>query len=199
MGLTRLAACGSAAALLAGALAAPPAAAEGHTRGDPDADMVAVVEGDVSAAPTHREADIRRVVVRHTRRVLLIRTWVRELTLPRHDSSVAVGGYIKVDPSSRPGKGAGWYWNARPMQRRDGAPTVAGAVAVYEPVHQRVGGCFSLDDERAKVRFDYARDRITVTLPRDCLSSASMDARPRWARVSVFTRHSLVPHVLDGA
>jgi hypothetical protein len=199
MGLMRAAACGSVAALLAGVLSVPPAAADRHTRSDPDADMVEVLQGDLSAAPAHREADVHRVVVRHTNRVLMIRTWVRELTRPDHDSSVAVGGYIKVDRSSRPGKGAGWYWNASPLQRRDGSPTMGGKVHVYEPVHGRIGGCSSNDDERAKVRFDYARDRVTVILPRDCLSNASLAARPRWVRVSVFTRHSLVPYVLDGA
>lgn len=107
-------------------------------------------------------ADVRRAVVRHRARVVVVRTRfenLRRIGVQTYDAGIQTrDGAFYTEVTSRPGKRAGRH-------------------ALYdEPGGERIG-CAGFTH-----RIDYANDMITMRVPRSCLD------RPRWVRANIGNR-----------
>jgi len=131
-------------------------------------------------APDDANDDITRVVVRHTKKSIVIRTVFRDLD-PALDQSLSVhlktpdrGWFVDVDRSEvRPGKFKTFFFLSREPtfpdpDEYDPDPPVCGGFAFISADEYCKGRRFSIDLDH---------DVIEVVLPRSCFGS------PRWVRV----------------
>jgi hypothetical protein len=184
----------SGAGLLAAVLVAPPAVADRYIEGDPAGDMVEAPNGtvpepdEVVAAPGHRRLDIRRVFVRHTARVLIIRVVVRALARPEGEGYF-LGGFVQVDRQARPlpDDDDPWQWAVIFDEEhvRHGS-----SLGVYDADFDDVPGCQRGDGDVDAVAH-YNGNWITVSIPRGCLAGGDSPAVPEWVRAAVHVSHGV--------
>jgi len=181
----------SAAGLVAAVLAAQPAVADRYTEGDPARDMVAAPRAAyphaVVPAPGHQRLDIRRVFVRHTARVLIIRVVVRALTRPEGEDYF-LGGFVQVNRQARPSPydDNPWQWavifNEKHVRH-------ASSLGVHDADEDDLPACQRGDGHIDAVAH-YNGNWITVTIPRGCLASGTSPAVLEWVRAAVHCSHS---------
>ena len=182
------------AALLAVVLVAPPAVADRYTESDPAGDMAVQMPHVISAAPTHRRLDIRRVIVRHTTDFVSIRVVLGALTRPRGDEWFGLRGFVKVNREAQPSESVAWEWEVTfdKRHRRQGFRLLILDAAYFEQF-----GCDGSRDKGFRAAAHYNGNWVTVIIPRRCLALDSYtDVRPRWVQVSVTTMHALGPRRL---
>jgi hypothetical protein len=175
------------AGLLEAVLVAQPAVAQRYTEGDPAGDMVVTKlfgkdKGDFAVAANHRHFDIRRVFVRHTPRVVIIRTVLRALVRPRDKERLGLGGYINVDRHARPSESEGWRWD---VYFNKNYPINGLRLSVANASYNEEVSCWGKADGLHAVAH-YEGNWVTMTIPRRCLGYGS-EPLPRWVRVSVYS------------
>ncbi len=155
---TRVTCCAVIAALCLSVYAAPPAYADRDVESDPARDLVRFTRNDsqVPAAGT-RDMDVRRTVVNHTKRRVIITLRIADLKASASHYSLSS---IRTDELTY---GVEYY-------RLFGADAPSTFFLTTE-AHERVR-CVN----RSK-RFNAARDTLALRIPRRCLGN------PRWVRV----------------
>jgi hypothetical protein len=147
-------------------------------------------ELNVSAAPAHRNLDLRSVSVRHTHHVVMIQAVMSELRRPR-EGHFFMSGYLKVNHRAQPQEGGrAWAWTVEFTRHH---PLRGTNFYVTNAVYMAQDGCIGGQPPGLRAHADYARDRVTVFIPRICLANL---ARPRWVRASVSTEDD--PHTGRG-
>ncbi len=119
------------------------------------------VQGFTYSEPTLQpstEADVRRVLVRHTNRIVLVRATFDDLTRSGYNHSLTV----RLKTNERVKRQVTLLTSRD--DRAGAARMTRGAKSVSCSVGRKV---------------DYGRDTMTVRIPRSCLSS------PRWVKVRV--------------
>ncbi|WP_299053592.1 hypothetical protein [uncultured Nocardioides sp.] len=164
-----LAAVACSAALVLPVAAAGPAAADTEVKADPRGD-VSEIEGRQAPRPS---ADVLQLRSRHADGVVALQVVLADL-----DTTSAVGTNVSVGTSD----GRGFL--AFVQRSEDGTKTVE----LIEPERDAVVPCPSL---RGAVL--PAADRITVSIPRQCLG------RPRWVRTGALSLGVVEPFVLTYA
>lgn len=179
----RLAALLCCVALVSVVCAGSPAHADRYRKRDAVGDMWAWHQKvwRNSAAPAHRNLDLREVLVRHTQRVVMIRAVMSELRRPRA-GFIRMSGYVRVNRRAQPQEGGrAWAWSVdfdrhHPWRGTD--------FYVTNAVFMAQDGCQGRFNPGLRAHANYERDRLTVFIPRHCLANL---ARPRWVRASVST------------
>jgi hypothetical protein len=166
--------------LVTAVVAASPAHADRYRKSDSAGDMWSWYPRH-SVAPARRNLDLRQVLVRHTHHMVMIRAVMSELRRPR-EGHFLMSGYLKVNHRAQPQEGGrAWAWSVEftrhhPWHGRD--------FYVTNAVYLEQDGCQHRFNPRLRANANYARDRVTVFIPRFCLVHL---ARPRWVRASVST------------
>ena len=170
-------------ALIAALVATPPAHADRYTQDDPAGDMSRQDGGSgaISPAPGHAAIDIRHVIVRHTDHFVSIRAVFDRLNRPRGAEGFGMSGFVKPNRRARPWESTAWTWEVGFDKTK---PRVGDRMFVMDSTHQEMFGCAGYSDHGLKARANYHRDRVTVIIPRRCLTMDDRpNIRPRWVQV----------------
>lgn len=177
----RRAVCGVVSAVVAAAvLLAAPAHGERLTHVDARRDMFNTTEAPAVKDRTHRNMDLRKVVVRHRAHRLTIFAHMTALRVPPgRRGFVALKGFVRVNPAARCCEGGAYEY--RVLFRRS-APHRPESMEVLDALHEE-SGCFvrggSGNNRGFRAEVDYKRDVMVFSMPHRCLGN------PKWARVTV--------------
>lgn len=173
-------------ALIAALAATPPAHADRYAQDDPGGDMSrgGGGSGAESPAPGHSALDIRHVIVRHTDHFVSIRVVVETLTRPRGTEAFFLDGFVKPNRRARPWESTAWTWEVEFDKTK---PRVGDRIFIMDSTHQETLSCDGWRTPGLQARANYDRDRVTMLIPRRCLTEAN--ALPKWVQASAFASH----------
>lgn len=152
------------ATFLSAAAITPPALGGQATVTDATSDMSTITEQGQTIDDTHSNGDVSQVIVRHTRRAVVVTTFFAQM---------APEGTDQIIQAVRYKTSTGDQWFQRTVYQAAGSSPDLRTLPDLEPV-----SCHNL-----VATADVADDSLRVRIPRGCIN------RPRWIRIALTTVH----------
>jgi hypothetical protein len=152
------------ATLFAATAVAPPALGGQATVTDATSDMSYITEAGQTIDAAHTNGDVSQVVVRHTRRAVVVTTFFVEM---------APEGSDQIIQAVRYKTSTGHEWFQRTVYSAGGPAPDLRTMPGNDPV----------DCPTMQAAADTATDSLRVRIPRGCIE------RPRWVRIALTSVH----------